>query len=206
MQEKPLSIALREVNEGKLRVHQMSTLKHRWTRTPTRPSSLPEHPLPGDHLGKRAASHCPRGVWRHCRVQGLRTLATAARCRPRGHGGANCGRFGVCRRQHLGRVVRPSGAYVGVRRRASGAARQDRPRGRPRLRGACDCRPARSRRQRTCRRPAHQRVTDRALPDCLCARHAHRDVAARRNASQCDHAAQSRRRRRTARCGTVDRT
>ena len=25
-------------------------------------------------------------------------LATAARCRPRGHGGANCSRFGVCRR------------------------------------------------------------------------------------------------------------
>ena len=38
------------------------------------------------------------------------------------------------------------------------------------------------------------------LPDCFRARHAHRDVAACGHASQCDHAAQSRRRRRTARC------
>ena len=48
VQEKPLSIALREVNEGKLRDASMSILKHRWTRTPTRASSLPEQPLPGD--------------------------------------------------------------------------------------------------------------------------------------------------------------
>jgi DNA-directed RNA polymerase subunit omega len=41
VQEKPLSIALREVNDGKLR-SPTSTRTHRKTRTPNRVSSLPE--------------------------------------------------------------------------------------------------------------------------------------------------------------------
>ena len=59
--------------------------------------------------------------------------------------------------------------------------------------------------QRARRRSADQCAADRALPDCFCPRHAQRDVAARCDPGQCDHASEPRRCRRATRHGTADR-
>ena len=107
--------------------------------------------------------------------------------------------------KHLGRLVRPASAHVSVRRRASGAARQDRAGGRPGLRRPRDRRSARSGRIRTRRRPADKCAADRARPDCLCPSHAQRDVAARCNPGERGDAPEPRSRRRATRHGTADR-
>ena len=108
VQEKPLSIALREISERLLQ-----------RRAPSRAD------------GGVRFHVCPRHPRRrrgHRRLQGVRAAPAAHRVRASGPGRADPGRAPVRRRGHLGRAVRPAGDHRRVDRRARGAARPDRAR------------------------------------------------------------------------------
>ena len=79
---------------------------------------------------------------RHRRLQGLRAAAPVHRVRPRRHGRPDRRRPAVRRCCHLGGAVRQAGQHRGLDRRPRGAARPDRPVGRPRRGGARHGRPA----------------------------------------------------------------
>ena len=105
----------------------------------------------------------------------------------------------------LGGAVRQAGQRRRVDRRPRGAARADRPDGRPGRGGARHRRPAGQGRPRPGRRPAHEHPADGSLPGGVRARDAHRDVGAPRDAGQRRHPARARRGRPRARRGPPDR-
>ena len=89
--------------------------------------------------------------------------------------------------------------------RPRGAARPDRPVGRPGRGRAGDRRPAGQGRARPGRRPAHQHPAHRPVPGRVRARDAHRDVGARRHAGERRDAARARLPGHRARRGPADR-
>ena len=142
---------------------------------------------------------------RHRGVQGLLAAAAAHRGRPRRD--ASCPTAAALEFVGEATWAALSGkpVHTDVWRRHRGAARADRPAGRPRRRRPGDRRPAGPGRARPGRRPAHQRPAHRPLPGRVRPGHAHRDVGAPRHPGQRRHAARARGARRAPGVRAADR-
>ena len=129
--EKPLSIALREINEGLLTSDADRVLSPPGTRGP----------------GPSRRARRPRRQRRHRGLQGLPAAAADHRGRPRRHRRPHRGGAAVRRRAHVGGPVRQAGRHRRLDRRPRGAARAARAAGRPRRRRPRHGRPAGARRR-----------------------------------------------------------
>ena len=193
VQEKPLSIALREINAGPADLeHVEPSRRPRPTvRTPVdRQPVRCRRRVRASSSASAAAS--PRTRRASCCAGSPSPATTSASC-------PTAAALHFVGAADLGGAVRQPGRHRRLGRRPRGAARAARPAGRPRRRRPGHRRPARQGRARPGRRPAHHDPAHRALPGRLRARDAHRDVGAPGHPGQRRHAARARRRRPRAR-------
>ena len=195
VQEKPLSIALREINEDLLTCEDVdpaelaaeeaaegAALERRRSTDVAAVTSTPDEavptgtrPLPSR---RRSCSASPAASRRTRPATLLRLFTESGHDVTRRADGRGAG---VRRRAHLGGAVGQAGRHRRLDRRPRGAARADRAvrrpgRGRPGHR-----RPAGEGRPRPGRRPAHQHPAHRPLPGRVRPGDAHRDVGAPRH-------------------------
>ena len=187
VQEKPLSIALREINDDLLTCEDIDPAELAAEEAAAKAAAADASSRLGAGASSEqrgAAPDRPGSLRGHRGLQGRGAAASVHRVRPRRHRRTHRRGPAVRGRPDLVGAVRQARLHRGVGERPRGPARPDRPVGRPGRGRAGHRGPAGQGGARAGRRPAHQHAAHRPVPGRVRARDAHRDVGARRHAGE----------------------